>query len=76
MAQANRNRCARSGGSYGGLNSLMNLIEHKYNLTSDGVGGTHSMGIFYPDGGYWKSWPVEGSVHDGISLNDVSVATT
>ena len=32
----------------------LNIIEHKYNLSSDGVGGTHSLGIFYSGGDYWN----------------------
>ena len=31
----------------------MNLIEHKYNLSSDGVGGTHILGLSYSGGDYW-----------------------
>ena len=31
----------------------MDFIEHKYNLSSDGVGGTRVMGIFYSGGDYW-----------------------
>ena len=33
--------------------SAMNIIEHKYNLSSDGVGGTHSMGLYISGGDYW-----------------------
>lgn len=32
----------------------LNLIEHKYNLSSDGVGGTHALGLFYSGGDYWN----------------------
>ena len=32
----------------------LNLIEHKYNLSSDGIGGTHSLGLFYSGGDYWN----------------------
>ena len=32
----------------------LDLIEHKYNLSSDGVGGNHSLGIFYSGGDYWN----------------------
>ena len=31
----------------------LNIIEHKYNLSSDGVGGTHSLGLYYSGGDYW-----------------------
>lgn len=33
----------------------LNLIEHKYNLSSDGTGGTHVLGLMYPDGDYWNA---------------------
>ena len=32
----------------------LNIIEHKYNLSSDGVGGTHSLGLYISGGDYWN----------------------
>lgn len=32
----------------------LDIIEHKYNLSSDGVGGTHVLGLFYSGGDYWN----------------------
>ena len=32
----------------------LNIIEHKYMISSAGVGGTHSLGIFYSGGDYWN----------------------
>jgi len=31
----------------------LNIIEHKYNLSSDGVGGTRVLGLGYTGGDYW-----------------------
>ena len=76
IARANRNRSGRAGGAYGGITAQMNLIEHKYNLSSEGVGGTRSMGIFYSDGDYWESWELAGSVIDGTLIGELVVATT
>lgn len=32
----------------------LDRIEHSYNLSSDGIGGTHPMGLFYSGGDYWN----------------------
>jgi hypothetical protein len=32
----------------------LNIIEHKYNLSSDGVGGTRVLGLMYSGGDYWN----------------------
>ena len=32
----------------------LNLVEHKYNISSAGVGGTRSMGVYYSGGDYWN----------------------
>jgi len=76
VAQANRNRSARTDGRYGGISAQLDKIEHKYNLSSEGVGGTRSMGIFYSDGDYWESWELAGSVIDGTLIGELVVATT
>jgi hypothetical protein len=38
----------------GARTAELNRIEHKYNLSSDGVGGTHVMGLYYSGGDYWQ----------------------
>lgn len=32
----------------------LNIIEHKYNLSSAGVGGTRALGQYYCGGDYWN----------------------
>ena len=76
VAQANRNRSARAGGAYGGLSAQLNLVEHKYNLSSDGVGGTRAMGIFVSDGNYWEPYDLgDGTVLDGVLVGELTSAT-
>ena len=76
VAQANRNRSARAGGAYGGLSAQLNLVEHKYNLSSDGVGGTRAMGIFVSDDNYWEPYDLgDGTVLDGVLVGELTSAT-
>ena len=32
----------------------LNIVESKYNISSAGVGGTRSMGVYYSGGDYWN----------------------
>ena len=32
----------------------LNIVEHKYNISSAGVGGTRSLGVYYSGGDYWN----------------------
>ena len=32
----------------------LNLIEHKQNISSDGVGGTRALGQYYSGGDFWN----------------------
>lgn len=36
-----------------GRNTAMAKIENKYNISSDGVGGTRALGMMYSGGDYW-----------------------
>ena len=76
IARANRNRSGRAGGAYGGITAQMNLIEHKYNLSSDGVGGTRALGMFVSDGNYWEPYDLgDGTVLDGVLVGELTSAT-
>lgn len=76
VARANRNRTARNPSvNYGGLSAQLDLIEHKYNISSDGIGGTKQMGVFYSDGSYWETMDLSGSLNEGIYIGELTSAT-
>lgn len=36
-----------------GRNTAMAKVENRYNISSDGVGGTRALGMMYPGADYW-----------------------
>ena len=43
----------RANAAGAGRNTAMTKIQNRYNLSSDGVGGTRSLGMMYSGGDYW-----------------------
>ena len=49
IAYASRNFAAGAA-----RNTQLDKVEHKYNLSSAGVGGTRALGQYYSGGDYWN----------------------
>ena len=74
IAQATRN--VRTGSTkWGGQAAQMDLIEHKYNLSSDGVGGTRAMSMFISDGYYWEPLTFGIDMLEGVKIGELTSAT-
>ena len=77
IARANRNRSAQTTGVHRqAISAAMDKIEKKYDLSSDGIGGTRALGIFVSGGDYWKTVDLpDGIVLDGIKIGELTSAT-